>query len=87
MDKIDMDQFWDDYGSQLSLPPSVIRTDEQVAEIRQQRAQAQQAQAAAEQAATLAKAAKDASGASMEGDNALTRVAQMAQAGNPLPQQ
>lgn len=49
-DKFDADQAIDEYGEMVGAPPRVVRSDEEVAQIRQQRAQ----QEAAAQAAALA---------------------------------
>lgn len=73
-DKMDFDQSADEYGEALGLGPTVVRTDEDVAEIREARLQAQQAQQQQEAIANAAKTAKDLSQADMEGDNALTRL-------------
>lgn len=57
-DKIDTDQVIDEYADGLGVTPSVVRSDEQVAEIRAQRQQqeaAAQAAAAATEAANAAK--------------------------------
>lgn len=60
LDKLDVDQMVDELAQRLGVPASIIRSDEQVAAIRQQRAEAQAAQQAqatammqAEQAAKL----------------------------------
>ena len=59
-DKLDTDQMVDELAQRMGVPASIIRSDEQVAAIRQQRAEAQAAQRAqaaammqAEQAAKL----------------------------------
>jgi hypothetical protein len=61
VDKIDADQMADEYASALGVPPTIIRSDDEVADIRMKRAEAQQkAQAAAQaqqQADTIAKGA------------------------------
>lgn len=83
-DKIDIDQGLDVYGDITSLPPNIVRPDDQVAQIRAQRAQAQQAAQQQAQAAAMkdtAGAVKDLSSADTSGDNALTRIMQQAQAG------
>jgi hypothetical protein len=49
LDKIDVDQALDIYGDMTSIPPGIVRPDEDVAQIRDQRAQAAQAQQQAEQ--------------------------------------
>lgn len=73
-DKLNWDQAVDEVADALAVPPAVIRSDDEVAEMRAARAeQAQQAQAA-EQAAAVAAGAKDLSQASLEDDNALSRV-------------
>jgi len=74
LDKIDLDLAVDEYGTKRGVNPRIIRSDEQVAAIRQQRAQAQAQAAQAEQLATAAGAAKDLSQASTTGDNALAGI-------------
>lgn len=81
LDKIDMDQAVDEYGEITGVPPRIVRPDEMVAEMRQARAQAAQAQQQAMTMAEGAKTAKDLSGASLDGNNALTALLKQAQAG------
>lgn len=57
-DKLDFDYSIDKYATLLSTDPKVIRTNEQVAQIRQQRQQQQQAQMQAEMAEKMAAGAK-----------------------------
>ena len=74
LDKIDFDEVVDQVGGLNGSPPSIIRSDEIVAQIRAQR---QQAQAQAQQMQALQQgieSAKSASQADMSGDNALTRL-------------
>lgn len=85
-DKIDFDQMLDVYGDRLSLQPGIIRSDDKVAAMRDARAKAQQQQQVAETIQQGASAMKDLSGASMEGDNALTRLISNANAGSMIPQ-
>lgn len=85
LDKVDFDQTIDEYGDALGVPPQIVRSDEAVAEIRAGRAEANRKAALAEQVPAAAKAAKDLAGAEMGGDNALTRLMQDANAGNPVP--
>jgi len=85
-DKVDFDQMVDVYGDRLSLQPGIVRPDEKVAEIRSARAQAQQAQQVAATVQQGAAAMRDLSSADMEGDNALTRLIQNANAGALTPQ-
>lgn len=58
LDKINGDQLVDVYGDLTSIPPGIVRSDEEVANIRQQRAQAEQRQAQLEQQAMEAQTAK-----------------------------
>ena len=81
IDKIDMDQAIDEYGEITGVPPRIVRPDEMVAEMRQARAQAAQTQQQAMTMAEGAKTAKDLSGASLDGNNALTALLRQAQAG------
>ncbi len=75
LDKIDMDQMVDEHARAKGAPPSVIRSDEDVAALREQRAaQAQQA-AMMEQAQMAAQGAKTLSETDTTGDNALTAIA------------
>lgn len=70
-DKVDFDQLVDEYGDAISLPPSVVKDDEMVMQIREQRAQqmAQQQQMEAMQA--MAGAAKDLGSANTQEGSAL----------------
>lgn len=81
LDKFDMDQAVDEYAEILGTPPRIVRPDDDVAALREQRAQAQQAQQAALAMAEGAKTAKDLASADMGGDNMLTRLQQMSEAG------
>lgn len=85
LDKVDIDQMIDEYGDALSVPPRIVRPDDQVDEIRAQRAKAVQAQQQAENLREMAGGAKDLAGADMSGDNALTRVIKGASAGQMVP--
>jgi Bacteriophage head to tail connecting protein len=74
LDKVDMDQAVDEYGDYLGVSPRIIRSDEQVAQMRADRAQAQQQQAAAEQLSMNAQSAKVLSQTDVRGDNGLTAL-------------
>jgi hypothetical protein len=81
LDKLDMDQSIDEYAEMLGVPPKIVVSDDQVAEIRAQRAemeqqhmQMQQAQAGADVANTGAQAAKVLSEADTEGNNILSNI-------------
>ncbi len=71
MDKVDFDQYIDVYGENLSVAPGVIRTDEDVAILRESRAKQQQAQQMVENAPQVAGAAKTLSETDTEKQSAL----------------
>ncbi len=74
LDKIDTDELIDVYADALGVPQRILRSDEDVAGVRQQRADAQ-AQAMQQQSAmNLAQGAKTLSEADTEGNNALTAL-------------
>ncbi len=81
LDKVDADQMIDEYGDAVGISPRIIRSDDEVDEIRANRAQAQQAQVKSEKIRDLAASAKDLSQADMSGDNALKRLVDQAEAG------
>lgn len=81
IDKVNVDQFFDEYGNLLSVPPSIIRSDEHVAAMRAQRAKAHQAAQMAQQVPVLAKTAKDLSDTDTEKDSALKELMAMGSAG------
>lgn len=76
LDKWDLDQTVDEYADMMGIPANIVRSDEEVQQIRQRRAQQAAAQQAAEQQAMQAKAAKELSQADTSGDNALTDIIQ-----------
>jgi len=78
LDKVDFDQAIDVYSEMTSVPPSIVRTDEQVQAIREGRAQSQAQAQKMEQMAQGAQAAKNLSQASLEGDSALTAMLEQA---------
>ena len=85
LDPVNTDEMLERYGGDLSVPPGIIRDEDDVAKIRAQRQQAQEAQqklAAAEQAS---KTAKNLASSPTDGQNALTDLTQQGQAGNLLP--
>lgn len=71
IDKLDFDDVVDRYAEATGAPPSIVRTDEDVAKVRQVRGQMQQQQVAAQSALDAAGAAKDLSQATLSSDNAL----------------
>lgn len=85
LDKVDTDELLDRYGDDLTIPPGILRDDDEVEQIRNQRAQAQAKQqqlAAAEQAS---KAAKNLAQSPTDGGNALSDLISQGQAGNLQP--
>ena len=63
MDKIDLDEVIDDYGTRIGAPAAIVRSDEDVMKIRQQRQEMEQAAQAAEMAAQMAPAMNQAADA------------------------
>ena len=69
VDKVDFDQAVDEFANDIGVPPSIVRSDDDVAALRQAKEaqkQAQQMAAMAPAIAQYAKAAKDAGGAVAE---------------------
>lgn len=85
-DKVNFDQMAEVYGDMTSIPPGIVRTDEEVQAIRQQQQQAAQQQQQQEAIAQGAQAAKNLSQADTSGSNALTQLMDQANAGNMVPQ-
>lgn len=81
-DKVDMDQMIDIYGEITSVPPSIIRTDDQVESVRMQREEQFRAQQQAEIQAQRAQTIKTLADAPTDGENALTDLINQAQAGS-----
>ena len=63
LDKLDADETIDQYARMLGVPAAIIRSDENVAEMRQQRAEQQQQAQQMEQMSQMAQAANQGSGA------------------------
>lgn len=74
VDKIDFDQAVDEYAAMLGVSPSIIRSDDMVAEIRQQRAAAMQQEQAMQQAAAGIQGAKLLSETDLSRDSALAAL-------------
>ena len=81
LDKVDTAQLIDVFSDTTSMRAGVVRSDEDVAAMREQRAQAQAQQQQVDMANQEAMAAKNLSQASTEGDNGLTRMLAQSQAG------
>ena len=77
LDKIDTDQLIDVYADMLSVPASIVRSDDDVASMRQQKAQAEQAAAAAQQMQAVSQSVKNLGQAQVGGDTALTEMLDM----------
>lgn len=78
IDKVNMDEMVDTYGDIIGLQPGIIRTDEEVAQIRGQRQAAAQAQQQAETARQAAGAAKDLSQVDVDGNNPVAELVRQA---------
>ena len=76
IDKIDFDQAVDEYSMMTGVPPTIVRSDEDVQGMREQRAQAQQAQQAQAEMQQGVQSAKLLSETDMGGDNALAALVQ-----------
>lgn len=76
IDKFNVEQAVDIYADITSVPPSLVRSDEKVAEIKNQRAQAQAQQQQMEQAAMATNAAKSLSETAVGDSNALEMMIQ-----------
>lgn len=85
-DKLDSDALVDVYGDMTSVPPQLIRPDEQVAQIRQAKAKQQQQQQQAETMAQQSQSAKNLSQADLSGNNALSALMDQSKAGQAIPQ-
>jgi hypothetical protein len=79
LDKINQDAMIEAYGRAVSVPADILRDQAEVDSIRAERQeQIRQAQEA-ERIQQLSQSAKNLSGADMEGDNALNRIAEQSQ--------
>lgn len=74
LDKLDLDQAMDEYAAMIGIAPTILRSDEQVAEIRRQRAEAQQDEAAVNQMGQAIQGAKLLSETDVSSPNALTAI-------------
>lgn len=82
MDKVNADEWVNDYGARLGVAPKIIRSDQVADEMRAQAAQAAQARAQIEMTREAAGAARDLSQASTKGDNVLAQLINDARAGS-----
>jgi hypothetical protein len=81
LDKIDSDQLIDEYAEITGVPPRIVRSDEDVEELRLAKQQAAQQQQQMEVLAQGAGVAKDLSQADMGGNNALNALIEQSEAG------
>lgn len=83
--KLDIEQSIDVYADIVSVPPGIVRPDEEVKKIQAAQDQAMQAQQNAEVANQAAGAAKTLSETQLGGDSALNQMIQNATAGSLVP--
>lgn len=81
IDKLDTDQVIDEYAEIIGAPPTVVVSDELVAETRQARAEEVAREKQAEQMKNAAGAVKDLGDTSLEGESALGALVQQSRAG------
>lgn len=74
LDKIDWDADIDEYAQRLGAPSKLVRSDEEVAAIRQQRQQAAAQQQAVAGIQSLSKSASDLSRSNLDGNSALSQL-------------
>lgn len=81
LDKWNIDKAVDDYGDITGLPPGHIFSEDEVTAFREAKAAAVQKAQEIEQQNMASQTAKNLSGASLEGDNALTRMEELSEVG------
>jgi hypothetical protein len=82
LDPINTDEMLDKYAEDLTVPPGIIRDEDDVAQLRQQRQVAQAKQAQLAQAEQASKTAKNLASAPTDGSNALSDLLAQGQAGS-----
>lgn len=87
LDKVNMDEILERYGEDLTIPPGIVRDDDDVAKLREQRQQASARQQQLAEAEQASKTAKNLGQAPTDGQSALTDLIQRAQAGQMGPGQ
>lgn len=85
VDKFNPDEAIDHYGDALTIPPGIVRDDEEVQQIRAQRQQQQQKQQQLAMAEQASKTAKNLGDAQTTGGNALSDLLDKSNAGNLQP--
>lgn len=86
LDKINPDKLADVYGDLTSVPPQIIRPDDEVAAMRQQQAKQQQQQQQTEAMNQQSQTAKNLSQSDMSGNNALAALVNQSKAGQLVQQ-
>lgn len=81
LDKVNTDKLVDAYADITSVPPEILRTEEEVTAIRQGRQKAQASAQAAQTAKDASSSVKNLASADMSGENALTNLLAQAKAG------
>jgi len=74
LDKLDLDQAMDEYAAMIGVPPTLVRTDEAVAEIRRARAEAQAEEQQMDDAGRMIEGAKLLADTDVSTPNALTAI-------------
>jgi hypothetical protein len=85
LDKVNADQYVDEYADTLGIPVGIVYPDDVVAEIREARAAAEARQQMTERLAQAASAAKDLGAAPTTGNNALADLINASRAGEAVP--
>lgn len=85
LDKVNLDEAIERYGDELTIPPGIVRDDDEVAQIRGQRQQAQAAQQKMQALEQASNAAKNLAQAPTTGGNALSDLISSGNAGNLQP--
>ena len=87
LDPVNTDEMLDKYAEDLTVPPGIIRDEDDVTKMRGQRQQAQQKQQQLAQAEQASNTAKNLAQAPTDGSNALTELMQRGTAGSLGPGQ
>lgn len=87
LDPVNTDEMLDRYAEDLTVPPGIIRDEDDVAKMRQQRQAAQAKQQQLAQAEQASNTAKNLAQAPTDGSNALTELLQRGKAGSLGPGQ
>jgi len=85
LDKVNRDALVEEYGDVVGVSPDVMVPDIQVQQIRAARQQAQAAQMQAQNIRDASAGVKNLAKADLSGDNALSRLLKVSEAGNNLP--